>query len=66
MGAFTHSVAKRWCKSHREDYRDRRTGEVNHTELAEQCAAAFGVDGLDGPLDCDTHWIWDVALECGL
>jgi len=58
---FTRANASRWCRQNAESHRD-DCGEVNHTALAEECAAHFGMNGVDGPLDDDTHWIWEVAL----
>lgn len=36
-------------------------GEVNSTQLAEAAAAYFGHSEW---LDEETHWVWDLALEC--
>jgi len=33
------------------------------TELAEIAAATFGMDGIGGPLDDETHWIWELAAD---
>ena len=59
---FNKLNARNWCRRHADTFRDRRTGEVDSTALAEACAAHFDVDGLRGPLDDPDHWIWDVAI----
>ncbi len=33
------------------------------TTLAEIAAMEFGQDSLRGPLDDESHWIWEIALE---
>jgi len=33
------------------------------TELAESTAAHFGIDYVGGPLDDETHWIWEIAMQ---
>lgn len=33
------------------------------TTLAEIAAMEFGQDALRGPLDDESHWIWEIALE---
>lgn len=63
MKAFTKSSVRSYMVSIVEDHRDPITGEINATGLAEDAAAAFDANDLDGPLDDETHWIWDVALE---
>lgn len=45
------------------DYIDYTTGKINCTNLAEACAAYFKQDYKNGPLDDETHWIWDLAVE---
>lgn len=37
--------------------------DVNMTMLAELCAQHFDQDHLNGPLDDESHWIWDLALR---
>lgn len=59
---FTRSSARRWMQAHADEHTDPRTGELNLTAIAEACAAAFGVDGIGGPLDDETHWIWEVPV----
>jgi hypothetical protein len=44
-------------------YVDSATGEVNLTELAESAAREFGIDDQGGPLDDETHWIWEIPIE---
>ena len=43
-----------------EDYRDEATGDINLTLLAE---AAADKCGLEGALDDETHWVWEMAAE---
>ncbi len=38
-------------------------GEAQLTKLAEACADAFGANDIGGPLDDETHWIWDAPIE---
>jgi hypothetical protein len=61
--AFTRFFALRWCRNHKSAHRDRTTGELDYTGLAEACAEAFEVNGVGGPLDDSDHWIWEVAVE---
>ena len=37
--------------------------EVNTTRLVEEIAKEFGVADEGGPLDDETHWIWDTGHE---
>jgi len=60
---FTKVNAKAWGVRFAEDFVDPRTGELNMTDLAEAIADHFNVNHLNGPLDDETHWIWDVSLE---
>jgi hypothetical protein len=53
----------RWMRINLEDHRDRVTGEVNLTALAEAAAAEWGQDHEDGPLDDPDHWVWEAAVE---
>ena len=59
---FNQINCRRWMVRNLEDHRDPLTNEINSTTLAESCCAAFEVNGLDGPLDDETHWIWTLAL----
>jgi hypothetical protein len=63
MATFNRKTVKNWMTRNVEDFRDSYTDEINATEMAEAAAAHFGQDHVDGPLDNETHWIWDVALE---
>lgn len=60
--AFSEAAAGRWMREHADDYLEDGTDEPQPTQLAEACAAAFGVDGVGGPLDDPDHWIWDAAI----
>ena len=61
--AFTEAAARAWMLAHIEEHRDPKTSELDMTSIAEACAAAFGEDDEGGPLDDETHWIWDLAFE---
>jgi hypothetical protein len=65
MKAFTKSSVRSYMNSVVEDHRDPLTGEVNSTALAEDAAAAFDQNHLEGPLDDETHWVWELALAAG-
>lgn len=60
---FTQSAARAWMRAYAKDYTDPKTGEINSTELAEACADVFDVKDEGGPLDDETHWIWDEAAK---
>lgn len=55
-GEFNEGAVARWMRAHADEYE-------SATELAEACADAFDVADEGGPLDDETHWIWDLALE---
>lgn len=57
-----HSRAsiRRWMMANKEDYRDRRTGELNWTELVEAWDRACADGGAT--LDPD-HIAWDIAVS---
>ncbi len=44
------------------DYKDRSTNEVDMTSLTESTADCFNKNHENGPLDNETHWIWECAL----
>ena len=60
---FMKSKVRTWMRIHLEEYRDGRTGEINLTTMCEDAATEFGMNEEGGPLDDDTHWIWDVSVE---
>jgi hypothetical protein len=62
---FTTRAVKAWMWLHVEEYREKHTGDVNLTALAEACADHFGQADEDGPLDDPGHWIWECAAEFG-
>jgi hypothetical protein len=62
---FTTRAVKAWMWLHVEEYREKHTGDVNLTALAEACADHFGQADEDGPLDDPRHWIWECAAEFG-
>lgn len=51
---------RNWMKLHLEDHRDRQTGEVNATTLAEGAAHAFDHEEW---LDDSTADVWDWAAD---
>ena len=57
---MTKDEAKAWMFANVHDYRDRVTGEVNATSLAEACADHFDCDEV---LDDQDHWIWEIAID---
>lgn len=52
-----------WMQKNRSEHEDRRTGEVNATSLAEAAAMEFSLNETGGPLDDETHWIWEEAAS---
>lgn len=62
---FDKNTARQWMRQHKAEHRDRHTGEINATTLAESCADAFDANGLGGCLDDPNHWIWDLAIQVG-
>ena len=60
---FDKKTVKSWMRAHKGEVRDPRTNEFCATSLAENACRAFGTDHLDGPLDDETHWVWDLAVE---
>lgn len=60
---FTRPNVSSWMRRAAPRFRDDTTGEVNATALAEAAAEAFEQNGLDGPLDDEQHWIWELALK---
>jgi hypothetical protein len=51
---------KRYMQKEVKNLVDRRTGEVNTTQLAENAAHEFDHDEW---LDEETHWVWDLAVD---
>lgn len=65
IDTFTAQNVQAWMRRNRRQFEDAQTGEVNMTALAEAAADAFGKADQDGPLDDETHWIWDQAAKFG-
>ena len=63
---FTKANVRRWMRDNAADYEDKATGEIDATKLAEDAAAEFNVADTGGPLDDETHWIWDLAATVAL
>jgi len=62
MPNFTRQNVLRWMQSNFERHLIDESGDLNMTTLAEYAAAEWDETGVPGPLDDDTHWIWDCAL----
>ena len=60
---FNRQNARVWMKANKRDHVDPKTGEVNYTTLAEECCNHFDVADEGGPLDDDTHWVWELATK---
>lgn len=58
--APSRASIRRWMLANMEDYRDRRTGEINLTDLVEAWDRACADGGVT--LDPD-HIAWDVAAS---
>jgi hypothetical protein len=54
---LSRGAVRRWMQREAADYQD------NPTALAEAAAEAFDVKDEGGPLDDETHWIWDEAID---
>jgi hypothetical protein len=63
MKIFNRVNVYKWMTRNEEDYRDHMTGDINLTALTEAAADFFDVNHINGPLDDDTHWIWDIAVK---
>ena len=59
-GYERHRDAKRYIARHWREHMDGRTGEVDHTSLAEAAAQRVGHDEW---LDDPDHPIWDWAVD---
>ena len=53
---LTKKNVRKWMRSNAEEY-------GTSTELAEAAAEEFDANHIGGPLDDDTHWIWELALD---
>jgi hypothetical protein len=58
---FRQAKARSYMLIVMDQHRDPKTNEINATSLAEDTASHFSVDYAGGPLDDETHWIWDLA-----
>lgn len=63
MTQFTETDVRRWMRRMAHHHEDKITGEVNLTTLAEAAAEAFGQNQPGGPLDDESHWIWEEAAR---
>ncbi len=54
--AFNKPNVTKWMRNHASEF-------DTATELAEDAADEFGAKDKGGPLDDDTHWIWDLAQD---
>ena len=60
---FNQANVLRWMRTHATEHKDGETGEVNMTSLVESAADAFNQNDIDGPLDDEHHWIWELATK---
>lgn len=60
---FNKLNVRAWMKQNKSDYVDQKTGELDCTSIVEDCCDHFGQKDIDGPLDDETHWIWDIPLK---
>lgn len=60
---FTEANVLRWMRRCAHLHEDTATGEVNITALAEAAAEAFEQNDAGGPLDDESHWIWEAAAR---
>jgi len=60
---FTQANVLRYMRNVAYQHEDKVTGEVNLTSLAEAAADAFGENAPGGPLDDESHWIWEAAAR---
>ena len=58
---LTRMTCGAWMRAHLWEYVDAITGEVDCTGMATGAAEAFAHAEEGGPLDDETHWIWEVA-----
>jgi hypothetical protein len=63
MAEFNEKTVRTWMQNQAYLYEDKETGETNHTALAEAAAAAFNQNEIGGPLDDESHWIWELAAR---
>jgi len=63
VAPWSKDAVRRWMRGNLDAYRDRFTGEVDFTRLAESAANAWDQDHEGGPLDDPDHWVWEVAAE---
>lgn len=61
---FNKKNVLKWMRDNASDYADvHHTGEVDMTMLAEAAAEHFDQKDEGGPLDDESHWIWELALQ---
>lgn len=60
---FTEANVRNWMRRTAYQHEDKTTNEVDITALAEAAAEAFGENHVGGPLDDETHWIWEAAAR---
>lgn len=59
---FDKKNVRGWMLLHCHEYLD-SIGVLNFTSLAEAAANAFDKADDGGPLDDETHWIWDLPFD---
>lgn len=60
---FNRNNVRKWMASNLYVAVDDYTGEVIATHLAEEACGAFDMEHEDGPLDDESHWVWDLAIS---
>ncbi len=63
MMNFTKQNVIKWMRENKEDFVDSQTNEFDLTGIVEAAAKFFDEDYEDGPLDDETHWIWECPFE---
>lgn len=63
MKPFNKQNVMSYMRSVKDEHYDPAMIGTNLTTLAEDAAGVFGVDNIGGPLDDETHWIWDCAFD---
>jgi len=63
---FTKQNVLNWMHDNIEQFIDLQTNELGMTAMVEDAADVFGQKDQPGPLDDETHWIWDASSEVNL
>ncbi len=64
---FNRANVQKWMimelQYNSKNYTEPGCNEFNMTKLAEFCADHFDMNDENGPLDDESHWIWEVAQD---